>query len=29
MVKDEITFMKLQKVGMGDDATVDEKGTSK
>lgn len=29
MVKDGTTFMKLQKVGMGDGATMDKKGTSK
>jgi hypothetical protein len=29
MVKCMTTFMKLQKMGMGDGATMDKKGTSK
>jgi hypothetical protein len=29
MVKDGTTFIKLQKMGMGDDAIVDKKGMSK
>jgi hypothetical protein len=29
MVKDGTTFIKLQKVGMGDGAIVDKKGTPK